>query len=130
ALQWRFSDHPRGVFARFSPDGTRVALAFRDGKVGLLDGENGALLSLRDGHLNQAYWPAFTSDGTRFATTSRDHTVRLWSTETGERVLTQMINPITWSFRSLFGPEDRWLAVTTTGNRIRLYHATDLPARD
>ena len=66
----------------FSPDGTRVATASRDGSARIFDAATSTELS-RVSHQNWVTAVAFSSDGSRVVTASRDGSARIFDTATG-----------------------------------------------
>ncbi|MDT0330007.1 AAA family ATPase [Nocardiopsis lambiniae] len=70
----------------WSPDGTLVATASRDGIARLWDTDGGLVRELR-GHLGMVEMAAWSPGSRRLATASRDHTVRVWDAGSGETLL-------------------------------------------
>lgn len=72
--------HHRGVArAVFSPDGTRVLTASRDGTARVWDAATGEPISPALRHAAEVGDAVFSPDGLHAVTASDDHTVRLWS---------------------------------------------------
>ena len=72
--------------AAFSPDGTLMATAGRDGKINLWSTETGADVSTLVGHTQFVSFVTFSPDGSRLASTSSDGTAKIWDLAT-ERLL-------------------------------------------
>jgi WD40 repeat protein len=72
---------------KFSPDGTQVASASRDGKVKVWSvfGEGALVLS---GHTDRVRDVNFSPDGQRLATASWDKTGRIWDAKSGQELFT------------------------------------------
>ena len=70
---------------RFSPDGSTVVTASRDGTARLWDAGSGALLRTLRGHFGAVADAAFSPDG-RWVVTAGPSTAALWSAATGERL--------------------------------------------
>jgi dipeptidyl aminopeptidase/acylaminoacyl peptidase len=64
--------------AAFSPDGSRVAVAGREGVVGVWDTRRGKLLQSLRGHEKAVRSVVFSPDGKHLLTASEDGTARLW----------------------------------------------------
>jgi WD40 repeat protein len=64
--------------ASFSPDGSRVVTAGRDGRALVWDTRTGVeVLSLK-GHTGVVWSASFSPDGSRIATASADGTSKVW----------------------------------------------------
>ena len=72
--------------ASFSPDGTRVVTAARDGSAKIWDAGSGALIKTLSGHGEMLEYAAFSSDGNHIVTASRDEKATVWDAKTGEAV--------------------------------------------
>ena len=68
----------KGAIARLSPDGERLAIGDRNGRVRLCrTGDGSELLTLK-GHTAAVFALAFNADGSKLVTGSTDATARLW----------------------------------------------------
>jgi WD40 repeat protein len=108
--------------AAFSPDGTRVVTASRDGRGGLWDartGENIAWL----GHDDRVSWATFSDRGDVVATASRDGTARIWDGETGEP-RARLVGHRGAVTRVEFSPNGRHLVTTSTDATARIWSAS------
>jgi WD40 repeat protein len=76
--------HP--IFARFSPDGTRIVTGAIDGKAQLWDTATGRKLTPPLPHPDWVSYVAFSPDGKLVATACKDGAIRLWNAFTGEAV--------------------------------------------
>jgi WD40 repeat protein len=75
-------DHPVLGLA-FSPDGTRLASAGRNGMVRVWDVAAGRSGPPLKGHAGMVWSVAFSPDGAQLASTGSDGTIRLWDAATG-----------------------------------------------
>ncbi|GAA3736942.1 hypothetical protein GCM10022205_23650 [Spinactinospora alkalitolerans] len=106
----------------WSPDGTRIATASRDGTTRIWDARSGASLRELTGHLGMVEMVAWSPDSARVATASRDRTVRIWDAETGRSILalsqaTDVVRGVAWS------PDGRWVAGASRDRVVRLWEA-------
>jgi len=70
----------------WSPDGTRIATASRDGTARIFDADTGHCERVLAGHAGMVEAIAWSPDSTNVATASRDRTVRLWDVASGRQV--------------------------------------------
>jgi WD40 repeat protein/tRNA A-37 threonylcarbamoyl transferase component Bud32 len=83
-----FTGHRSGVLdVAFSPDGTRLASASKDGTAKLWAITTGQELCTLKKHMGPVWGVAFGPDGKRLASAGGDKTVRLWDADTGQELL-------------------------------------------
>jgi hypothetical protein len=68
-----------GLSVAFSPDGRMVAVAHRDGAIGLYEAATGQHRRNLVGHRSVCGGMAFTPDGTRLLTAGTDHSILVWA---------------------------------------------------
>ncbi|MFW6641207.1 eIF2A-related protein [Nocardiopsis algeriensis] len=105
----------------WSPDGTRIATASRDGSARLWDSRGGLLRELR-GHMGMVEMASWSPDSRRLATASRDNTVRVWDADTGETVLrltdaADVVRGVAWS------PDGKHIAAASRDRVVRIWEA-------
>jgi WD40 repeat protein len=106
----------------FSPDGRRIALAFRE-DVDLVEIADGRLIQRFSGHTSFVYAVAFSPDGKRLATGGIITPTRVWDIETG-KVLFRFDDGGTYAVR--FSPDGKRLATAIETSRlIRVYDTDD-----
>ncbi|RDB23124.1 Vegetative incompatibility protein HET-E-1 [Hypsizygus marmoreus] len=70
----------------FSPDGSRLAVGFEDGKIILMEVETGVIISQLMHFMGHAAWITcivFSRDGKWMVSSSRDMSIRVWNVDTG-----------------------------------------------
>lgn len=107
----------------WSPDGTRIATASRDGTARIFDTASGHCERVLSGHGAMVEMVSWSPDSTRIATASRDHTVRVWDAATGERVrvltgATDVVRGVAWS------PDGQLIAGASRDLVVRVWDAT------
>lgn len=115
------------IEVRFSPDGTRLALAGNDGTVRIFDSINGKLLlefttapSAGGGQLWQI---AFSPDGQRLASANSDG-AHVWNATTGEKLLSFTGHGEGVRTSGIaFSPDGRWLASAGNDAAVRVWDA-------
>ncbi len=130
-LQPIASDEPRFVLGRhggasalaFSPDGTLLAVAFRDHTTVLWDVAKREQFGALRGHHEAVADVAFSPDGEWIATGSLDYTARIWETRTGQSVATLFNDGP--ALRVQWSPTGDYLATSPNyGNTLFLYRIT------
>jgi WD domain, G-beta repeat len=104
----------------WSPDGSRLATAGRDGTVRLWDAANGQNLLSLTGHTNRVASVSWSPDGSRLASGSWDGTVRVWDPNAGRAVRTlaghtSEIWSVAWS------PDGSRLVLGTRGGTVQVW---------
>jgi WD40 repeat protein len=105
---------------RFSPDGTRMATASKDGTARVWDGNTGQLLALLR-HADSVNCAQFSPDGPQVATASFDGTARIWDSQTGHAITNlQHDDRVHWVE---FSPDGKKLATASKDKTVRLWDA-------
>jgi WD40 repeat protein len=113
--------HPTA--AAFSPDGTRVAIAFEENDAALWDtAKGGAERAVLRGHQGTVRALAFSPDGKRLATAGEDGSVRVWDAATGKEL--QQLRGSTATITGVqFHPDGKRLLTASTDWTARLWDA-------
>jgi WD40 repeat protein len=109
----------------YSPDGTRLATAGRDGTARIWDAARGTALTeplVHAGYINSA---AFSPDGTRLVTVSSDPTAQTWDATTGKPVVVPSPHPDA-VLAAAWSPDGREL-LTVDGNTASLWTIATAP---
>lgn len=80
--QWHAHDQEVNA-AHFSPEGSRVVTASKDGTARVWDSASGAPSTPPLPHRGEVNQASFSPDGARVITASKDHTARLWDARSG-----------------------------------------------
>jgi WD40 repeat protein len=107
----------------FSPDGSTIATASRDGAVKLWNVATGALTRTLSGHTQLVQDIAFRADGGMIATVSRDRTVKLWEAATG-RLVANITGHTDAVLAAEFSPDGGMLATASMDSTARLWSAS------
>jgi WD40 repeat protein len=84
----RVAQSPRGVLGlAFSPDGSQIAAAGRDGMIRLCDAATGKETARLRGHSEAVLCVAFRPDGKALASGSMDQSILLWDVTTAAKTL-------------------------------------------
>jgi WD40 repeat protein len=105
----------------WSPDGTRLASASRDGIVHIWDTESAMLLSTLQGHTSLVSSVAWCPDGTRLASASYDGKVLIWNVKNGKALSTleghtDQVFDVAWS------PDGLRLASASWDETVRIWN--------
>jgi WD40 repeat protein/transcriptional regulator with XRE-family HTH domain len=103
----------------FSPDGSRLATASRDGSAKVWDAISGEALVTLLGHDGTVFSVAFSPDGKTIATASADKTAKLWDPLTGRELLT--LDAPDGLTNVAFSPDGSQLAVASRDGTARIY---------
>ncbi|SEG26805.1 WD40 repeat [Thermomonospora echinospora] len=106
----------------WSPDGTRIATASRDGTARIFDAASGHCEQVLSGHGAMVEMVARSPDSAQVATASRDHTIRLWDAITGAQVraltgASDVVRGVAWS------PDGRLIAGASRDLVVRVWDA-------
>ena len=112
------------VDIEYSPDGSLMATASRDGSAAIWDVDGYGQVRRLVGHTSELTAVTFDHDGTRLVTASLDGSVRIWDVETGRNTLTLPSDSPVWDVA--VSPDGRYLAaVDPTGAAIVYLLDTD-----
>lgn len=104
----------------WSPDGTRVASASRDGDVRIWDPTDGTVAATLSGHDGWVRHVAWSPDGTRVASASHDGTVRVWEPRTGLQVM--LLNVPQSAVRAMaWSPDGGHLAALSRDREVQVW---------
>ncbi|HUS66457.1 MAG TPA: hypothetical protein VMZ28_18095, partial [Kofleriaceae bacterium] len=79
--------------AAFSARGQRIAVAFEDGKVAILDADTGAQVVATAGHTSGARQVHFCAEDARVMSAGNDGTVKLWDARSGAQIRSLVLKP-------------------------------------
>lgn len=104
--------------AVFSPNGTYILTASRDGIAQLWDAEGQPLVTL-EGHTDWVRSAVFSSDGTRILTTSADGTARLWNAE--GQLLAALKGHEGSVYSAVFSPDGTRILTASVDGTVRIW---------
>ncbi len=118
----RVADLPgEPISCAVSPDGSKIAVGFGDGELGVYSMPDLALLwENKEAHGDHTIRIAFGPDGERFATAGFDNTVNLWRTEDGE-LLQTFEGHADAVHAAAFSPDGKLVASASYDGRIGLF---------
>jgi hypothetical protein len=104
------------MFARFSPDGKRIATA-SGFTARVWDAETGTVVLEPLRHPSWVEHVEFSPDGSRLVTTCADRGVRVWDATTGIQISEpmQVHSKYIFFFSAQFSPDGKWIVATTPG---------------
>jgi WD40 repeat protein len=111
----------------YSPDGSRLATAGKDGTVRVWDVVSGTEVRVLDGHKLDGHKPeveslAFSPDGTRLASAGRDHIIRVWEAAGDKKLLTIDVDKSA-VLGLAYSPDGSRLASASASGIVRLWDA-------
>lgn len=113
---------PNAAFARFSPDGNRLA-AVSGNKIKVWDTATGRELLTLSGHTGWIMGLDFSPDGRQLASTSLDGTLRVWSLAPGQETVT-VSSPVTgYGTRVVYNPNGKEFATNGGDGTAILWNA-------
>lgn len=117
-----FTGHKDRVMnVEFSPDGTKIVSASKDGTVRLWDVASGSLLHTFSEHGNEVYSAGFSPEGNRILTAGRDGTVRVWDVQSKYMVYKLKAEEDNWFRRAYYGPEGNRIITINSEGRVKLW---------
>jgi hypothetical protein len=128
-----------GLSLAFSPDGRTVAVAHRDGTIGLYETATGQLRRILVGHRSHCGAMVFTPDGSRLLTGGGDHSVLVWAVRVQDVTMPVQIQLETragklWTIMTTGTSQEAYLAMARFAAeppaavkmaRLSLLHAAD-----
>ena len=107
--------HSDGVFCvQFSPDGSRIVTASRDGTARVWDAQSGRPLTEPMKHGGVVNSAGFSPDGKLIATASWDNSARVWEARTGQP-LTEPMKHEGWVSLAQFSPDGKRIVTASLG---------------
>jgi eukaryotic-like serine/threonine-protein kinase len=111
----------QGLDARFSPDGSRIATAERDGTARIWNATTGQPVTPPMRHDSEVHEVLFNAEGDRIATRRLDPMARVWNARTGEP-LTPWLRHAGAIHSMAFPPEGNRLATASRDGSVRLWN--------
>lgn len=117
-------DLPYWLFSvEFSPDGSRLLTAGRDGTARIWDAETGRPFQVPiRAHGDTAFCATYSPDGKRIATASADKTIKIWDAASGRELITLYGHQAN-VLRVVFSPDGRLLASAAQDKAVKLWDA-------
>ncbi|MEM6450653.1 MAG: caspase family protein [Cyanobacteria bacterium P01_D01_bin.105] len=111
----------------FSPDGTTLATASRDGLIKLWNISNGGLIRTLSGHQGWANTVSWHPDGQQLASGGEDKKLKVWDTASGQMLWEKdshrvRVSSVDWSQSS------EWIAVGEGDRTVKLWNVSDRTA--
>jgi WD40 repeat protein/serine/threonine protein kinase len=105
----------------FSPDGSQLTSASRDGTLVVWDVASQSKLFTLEGHTDAVEAVVYSPDGTIIASGSRDKLIRLWDSSTGLAIGTPLERHENFVMGLAFSPDGRMLASGAWDNSVILW---------
>ena len=104
----------------YSPDGTRMAIGDRAGRLQVWDAETSEVLLLWEGHSATVWSVVYSSDGRTIASGGEDKTVKVWDAVTGELLQTseehlEQVNSVACS------PDGKTIASVSVDKTVKVW---------
>ena len=106
--------------AQFSPDGSQIVTASRDGTARVWAATTGEELAVLRGHTAEILDAQFSLNGKQIATASDDRTARVWNAATGEE-LTILNGHVGTVWRARFSPDGRQIVTASSDQTARVW---------
>ncbi|MPY42085.1 AAA family ATPase [Streptomyces phyllanthi] len=106
----------------WSPDGSLLATASRDGTARVFDARSGRSLHVLPSDGVMVEGVTWSPDSARVATVGRDRVVRIWDAVSGEP-LRLLIGATDTGRQTAWSPDGRWIAATSRDQTVRVWDA-------
>jgi WD40 repeat protein len=121
---------PFGGFAT-TPDLNRVAYGLPDGRIRVLDLNDGSELWTKEAGKDSATALAFSPDGETLASAGvAEYDIRLWDVATGEEKSGRLEGHKSWVSSLVFWPDGKKLASGSADQTIRIWNVAERSCRD
>jgi len=115
--------HQADVLAvAYSPDGSLVATASKDGTAAVWKAASGQLVHMLRDHRSEVTSVTFSPDGRLLATGSEDNTIRLWRVASGE-IVRSLIGHVDHVLAIAFSPDGVQVASGSRDKSVRIWDA-------
>ncbi len=109
-------------YAAFSPDGTRIVTASKDGTARVWPAAGTGARVVRIGHTGSVTHAAFSPDGARIVTASYDKTARVWPADgQGEPVV--LTGHTHWVSHAAFSPDGSRIVTVSDDKTARVWRS-------
>ena len=116
----RYAYEDQVIEVAFSPDGTQIVTASRDGTVRVWRADGAGEPIVLKGHEGAVVSATFSPDGTQIVTASRDGTAQVWRTDgTGKPVVLRGHKGYVMS--AAFSPDGTWVVTASVDKTARVW---------